>query len=139
MLKNKTSLFFLVAGSVLVFDQLTKDLFFTSKLKLNFGVALGLMPGIDIMIIGFLIILITFVFRSQIKRMPLAFGLFFGGAVSNLLDRFIYGGVRDFLPIPLTNLSNNLADWAIVIGIGLILVQSLRFKNKDLGLKNKKD
>ena len=130
MLRSKKFVFILVAVGVVLIDQLSKVLF-AGNLNLNQGISFGLkMPLITnfslIVIFGAVLVIL----RKQISHYPLALGLFFGGAVSNLLDRFIYGGVRDFLPIPLTHLSNNLADWAIVVGIGLILIRSLGLKTK---------
>jgi lipoprotein signal peptidase len=40
-----------------------------------------------------------------------------GGALSNLADRLVYGGVRDYWLIPGTPIRNNLADWGIVVGL----------------------
>jgi signal peptidase II len=47
-------------------------------------------------------------------------GLFFGGAVSNIIDRLIWGAVRDWLPLPFTTIHNNLADYALAAAVLLI-------------------
>jgi lipoprotein signal peptidase len=53
--------------------------------------------------------------------------LFWGGAVSNLFDRLLFGAVRDFLPILIIpGTKNNLADWYITIGLGLLLWQLVK-------------
>lgn len=54
------------------------------------------------------------------RRAPVVTGLFLGGAVANLIDRLIWGGVRDWLPIPFTGLLNNLADWAIAAAVVML-------------------
>jgi lipoprotein signal peptidase len=48
--------------------------------------------------------------------------LILAGGLSNIIDRFVWGGVQDWLPLPMTDLTNNLADWMIGIGIlGLVV------------------
>lgn len=48
---------------------------------------------------------------------------FFAGAVSNVIDRLMVGGVRDWLPTPILATRNNLADWYITIGVMMICWQ----------------
>lgn len=55
--------------------------------------------------------------RQQLVRQPLAAGLVIAGITSNLFDRMWFGGVRDWLPIPLFDLRNNLADYALISGL----------------------
>lgn len=43
------------------------------------------------------------------------------GGVSNLIDRVWWGAVRDWLPVPGMTLSNNLADWMIVVGVSVYM------------------
>lgn len=57
-------------------------------------------------------------------------GLFIGGAVSNIIDRIYFGGVRDWFPIPFVGLRNNLADWAIFLAVFLSVVQLASRKGK---------
>jgi lipoprotein signal peptidase len=52
--------------------------------------------------------------------------LFMAGGVSNLLDRALWGGVRDWLPIPFVGLTNNFADWYIALAGMIILVDLIR-------------
>lgn len=59
--------------------------------------------------------------RSWWVARPLGAGAFFGGAVSNGIDRLVWGGVRDWLPIPGTTLHNNLADWLISFAVVYLL------------------
>lgn len=56
-----------------------------------------------------------------------------GGAVSNLVDRFVYGSVIDFIQLYVGSFSwpiFNIADSCIVIGIAGILLRSWRRPNE---------
>jgi signal peptidase II len=62
----------------------------------------------------------------------IALGLIAGGAVGNGIDRVLYGAVADFFAFHITTASwqfrwyvFNLADVAIVAGVGLLLYESL--------------
>lgn len=84
---------------------------------------LGLTGGV-VVLVG---VLVWLTFRHW-QQSPLAYGLFFGGVKSNLLDRLCFGGVRDWLPIPLVGLYNNVADWAIAIAVIILLQQVISEK-----------
>ncbi len=63
----------------------------------------------------------------------LAFGLILGGAVGNLVDRVLYGWVVDFIQLWVrlggrtwTWPDFNVADSAITIGAGLLIISELR-------------
>ncbi len=80
-----------------------------------------------LMLIGMLV----FAWRSESLDIMgvLGTGLLVGGGVSNLIDRIISGRVIDFMNIGIGNLRTgifNVADVAIMIGAGLIIVWSLR-------------
>lgn len=55
----------------------------------------------------------------------IALGLVAGGAMGNLIDRIRYGKVVDFLDFRIWPVFN-LADTAIVIGVGLLIWEMLR-------------
>lgn len=74
-----------------------------------------------------LLIYILFVcFQKEWKRHPVAAGLFFGGAMANLFDRVFFNAVRDWMPLPLTQIHNNIADWALFLGIILLVSGIMR-------------
>ncbi len=55
-----------------------------------------------------------------------ALGLILGGTTGNMFDRFVFGGVRDFLNFYLINWPVfNVADCCLVCGAGLLLVQAV--------------
>jgi lipoprotein signal peptidase len=68
------------------------------------------------------------------RGMCMALGLILAGTLGNLLDRVVFGGVRDFLDFHLAFLSRpdlhwptfNVADVCLVCGAGLLLLHALR-------------
>ena len=81
---------------------------------------------------------------KQNKRNILAFGLLIGGIVGNLLDRIIFGYVRDFLDFYVFNYDFpvfNVSDMAIVAGIFLLIIAIVKgeeVNGRDKGRRNKK-
>jgi signal peptidase II len=62
----------------------------------------------------------------------IAFALIFGGAVGNIIDRLRFGYVHDFIDFRFWPVFN-VADSAITIGVGLLLLQMLvREKHHDV-------
>jgi signal peptidase II len=79
--------------------------------------------------IGLIAVLWTWLARTHTRSMAVSLGLIIGGAVGNVIDRFAYGAVADFVLFHVSTASwtfnwyvFNLADAAIVVGvIGLLL------------------
>ena len=135
-----------VAVGVLLLDQLTKTwaergladgpihLFWTISLRLtyNSGAAFssgrGLTPFITAGAVIVLVVLIGLT-RSTTTRLGLiALGLLIGGATGNLFDRFFRdngGAVIDFVDMEWWPVWN-VADAAVVIGAGLLILSSRR-------------
>ncbi|MGF7046176.1 signal peptidase II [Paenibacillus sp. DS2015] len=68
------------------------------------------------------------VMHSKNKLLPLALSLVLGGAVGNFLDRMLAGEVVDFLQFNFGSYTFpifNVADSCIVVGVALIIVDSL--------------
>lgn len=57
-------------------------------------------------------------------QVHVAFALIFGGAVGNIIDRLRFGYVHDFIDFRFWPVFN-IADSAITIGVGLLLLQML--------------
>ncbi|HEB95704.1 MAG TPA: lipoprotein signal peptidase [Sedimenticola thiotaurini] len=67
--------------------------------------------------------------RSQERLLAASLALIVGGALGNLIDRLLWGHVIDFLDLHYGGWhwpAFNLADSAIVVGVGLFLFDSLR-------------
>ncbi len=110
--------------------------FFSLVLAYNRGVSFGLfssdwslgpyvLAGIALLIaIG-----VYFWVRHQHRVLPLvAAGMIIGGAFGNLIDRLVHGAVVDFLDFHLSGYhwpAFNVADSGIVIGVALLLYDSL--------------
>lgn len=105
---------------------------------LNPGVSFSLLAEIPTFWLTlFLIILAGLAARWWFQtwpQLPLASVFFWAGATSNLFDRLLFGGVRDWLPLPLLLASkNNLADWFITVGVLLLLVNLVHKSSKNRG------
>ncbi|AAU91751.1 signal peptidase II [Methylococcus capsulatus str. Bath] len=77
-------------------------------------------------------LLITYWLKHMDRRKTweaAAWALVLGGAVGNLLDRIVYGYVIDFLDVFYGDWhwpAFNVADSAITVGIGMLLIDSFR-------------
>ncbi len=110
--------------------------FFNLVLAYNRGVSFGLLsndsPMGPYLLAGaaFVIALGVLIWAlRQGRRLPMvAAGLVVGGAVGNMVDRLYLGAVVDFLDFHAYGWhwpAFNLADSAIVVGVGLLLFESL--------------
>ncbi|WOJ91566.1 signal peptidase II [Methylocapsa polymorpha] len=75
----------------------------------------------------------VWLWRAETKIVGLGLGLIVGGALGNACDRLAYGFVADFYHFHLGSFSwyvFNLADVAIVAGVGLLLYDSLFLTRK---------
>ncbi len=144
-----------ISGLVVVFDQVTKFLissklllhhsitvipgFFSITHILNPGGAFGFMANqnsslrslVFLVISSLAVCLIFYFYKNTPKTQPWlasGFALVFGGAVGNLIDRFRFGKVVDFLDVYIGSYHwpvFNIADSAISIGIGIFLFHLL--------------
>lgn len=122
---------------LIAIDQYTKT-HLASTYTLNQGVSFGIGAALPPLVLGgllgvILLLGVKVVSISLVQtwsRYAYLVILFLAGACSNLLDRVWWGGVKDWLPIPLTGLYNNLADWYITIAVVWYLVRVILEKNK---------
>ena len=100
----------------------------------NTGAAFGILPmASDVFLLVALLIIagMLWYFRetpADARFAPIAIGLVIGGALGNVLDRLQYGHVIDFIHYQIPNLISNvsnLADHAIVLGVLLVIGESL--------------
>ena len=107
----------------------------TLTLSINHGVSWNMFStttvnGTRCLIAFILLVLVAFIihaiiqYRQRVGLIPEF--LVFAGAIGNLIDRFIYGGVIDFISLYCGNWQTfNIADCSIFIGVALIFVRSL--------------
>lgn len=122
-MRRFTILFFFIV----ILDQFTKFIssFISHQVYINPGISFAwLATETQVLIIAltlFIIIGLGLGYGYFWAKHPMVAGLFFGGAFSNLIDRLLFGGVRDWLTMPIIGLRNNLADIAIVVSVLIML------------------
>lgn len=141
----------LVAGLVLALDQLVKawllDLlvvlggfaritgFFNLVMVWNTGISFGLFSSgqqarwlFIALSLAIVAVLLVWLARAESRSLAVALGLIVGGAIGNVIDRWQFGAVADFFDVHYAGWhwpAFNVADAAIVSGVGVILLQSL--------------
>ena len=153
--KFKLILLILVVTIILILDLWTKALalqhlspvypkkiidgFFSLTLVMNSGVAFGVFSGIESSIKAYLLLalsgvtvglVIFYYFYEKSMQLPARFGLALvvGGAFGNMIDRWRFHKVVDFLDFYWQNYhwpAFNIADCAISIGVALLLLDAL--------------
>ena len=129
-------------------DRLNSTVLFHINDYLNFyfiwnkGFAFGLFQN-DInlvnniyMILILLVIVILFIYATTINKniYYFSFSLIIGGAIGNLIDRFSYNAVLDFIDLHYNNFHwyvFNIADITITVGCILTIILELFFKGKE--------
>lgn len=126
----------LLAGGVIAADQLTKALVrggiepggrrdFLPGIDLvnvrNRGIAFGLFTDSGalltlVTIVALVLLGVYFVRHAERPLIWLSTGLLLGGALGNMVDRVVRGGVTDFIDIPLWP-AFNVADMSITVGV----------------------
>ena len=114
----------------------------------NNGFGFGLiekLPGslqnlffVAVPVFALLLIIMIFI-KSQDNDMltSLALTSILGGAVGNMIDRIEFGSVLDLLRIQVGQWQSppfNIADMAILIGVGLVFVSTLRLRKRGEGI-----
>jgi lipoprotein signal peptidase len=102
----------------------------------NRGVTFGLLAGeawwhpwlLAAIALGVSAALVVWLARAPDRWTALAIGLVLGGAIGNVIDRVRFGAVADFIDLHAFGWHwyvFNVADSAIVIGVGLLLAHAL--------------
>lgn len=137
---------FLIVLAVISLDQITKYLIMTAlspydSIEIfpflhivnvrNVGAAFGMFKGLgSSFFIVLSVVAVIFVISLLIKKTYSTFGLslVLGGAIGNLIDRVLYGKVIDFVDFSIGSYhwpAFNVADSALTVGIGIIVLTSL--------------
>ena len=113
-------------------------------LVFNTGISYGLFSGggdfqkwilisLSILIVIFLL---SFIRNESSILSKLSISFIIGGALGNVLDRFIYGAVVDFISLHAKGFSwyiFNIADMFIVIGVILFILSQFILSKKNVG------
>ena len=140
-----------IAATVLVLDQLTKWLVWSymklhesiplvgSALRLtychNTGGAFSMFEGATLFFLttGVVVSLALLLYLPKLATAPpmsaAAYALILGGAIGNLIDRFFYGYVVDFLDLGWWPVFN-IADSGISVGVFLLFVSLILDKDE---------
>ncbi|MCD4733827.1 signal peptidase II [bacterium] len=123
---------------VTVFSKLFGFIDFKLVHSLNTGVAWGFLrdvPGINFVFMAITTVAILMLIgwlavgKDLTKGMVWGLGLVLSGAIGNLLDRIIVGGVVDFLDFTIGTYhypTFNVADACVVVGVGLLILATIR-------------
>ena len=143
----------IVALTVLILDQISKHWmlhayklperapveitpFLNMDMVWNTGISFGMLGEFGVSNAMALIILAVFICAALVAWMAKiddrfltrAIGMVLGGAMGNIVDRYHFGAVFDFIDLHIGNYhwpAFNIADAAIVIGVGLIILDSI--------------
>lgn len=112
-----------LAASVFFLDQVTK--WWAPMIALNPGSSWGVqwLPGGAMTIVHWVLTLGLAWGLAKTSQSIWASGLVLGGAVGNGWDRVWFGGVRDWFWVPILQVHNNIADWALTLGVGYIVLK----------------
>ncbi|MBW1649511.1 MAG: signal peptidase II [Deltaproteobacteria bacterium] len=102
--------------------------FFAEKSVLLRNIIFKILP----MIVIFLLFVFYKTVPSSYKFLNFGLSLIISGAIGNLIDRFVFGFVIDFLDFYIKNIhwpAFNVADSAISIGIVMVLISSFTKKS----------
>ena len=69
--------------------------------------------------------LLVWLWRASRRWAGFAIGRILGGAVGNIIDRFRFGAVVDFIHVSFYPWIFNVADSAVVIGVGILMLESM--------------
>lgn len=96
----------------------------------NTGAAFGILAGkrLFFIIASLAVVAVLIVYSREVKGSPwlqAAFGLMLGGAAGNLVDRVLLHWVTDFIDVKIFPPIFNLADSALVVGVGLFALDMI--------------
>ena len=144
----------LVCVIVLFFDQISKSIasaflsveesivvvknFFSVTYINNYGAAWSILKDKNVLLIILSLVSLLIIYRfmylfKKNKRNNIAFGLVLAGITGNLIDRWLFGYVRDFLDFNIFGYNYpvfNIADTAVVIGVILLIIAILKGEDK---------
>ncbi|WP_127592003.1 signal peptidase II [Paenibacillus lautus] len=127
---------YLIASKLELYEQIPVigDFFLITSSR-NRGAAFGILQDqlwffivVTLIVVGGIVWYLRKVSKEGRKLLPTALALVLGGALGNFIDRLLMGEVVDFLQFNFGSYTFpifNIADSCIVIGVGLIILDTL--------------
>ncbi|MGG3311559.1 signal peptidase II [Paenibacillus sp. FSL W8-0187] len=127
---------YLIASKLELYEQIPVigDFFLITSSR-NRGAAFGILQDqlwffivVTLIVVGGIVWYLRKVSKEGRKLLPTALALVLGGAIGNFIDRLVMGEVVDFLQFNFGSYTFpifNIADSCIVIGVGLIILDTL--------------
>jgi signal peptidase II len=127
---------YLIASKLEMYEQIPVigDFFLITSSR-NRGAAFGILQDqlwffivVTLIVVGGIVWYLRKVSKEGRKLLPTALALVLGGALGNFIDRLLMGEVVDFLQFNFGSYTFpifNIADSCIVIGVGLIILDTL--------------
>ncbi|MFE0556114.1 signal peptidase II [Paenibacillus sp. NPDC058910] len=127
---------YLIASKLELYEQIPVigDFFLITSSR-NRGAAFGILQDqlwffivVTLIVVGGIVWYLRKVSKEGRKLLPTALALVLGGAFGNFIDRLVMGEVVDFLQFNFGSYTFpifNIADSCIVIGVGLIILDTL--------------
>jgi len=113
--------FISIAFLLILLDQLTK---FYIPGPTNSGGAFGILQGWQMLfiVVGLVVLGVIFYLKDKVKEYG-SYGLIllFAGVMGNLIDRVLFGYVRDFIDLKIWPVFN-LADTYSTIGVAILII-----------------
>lgn len=94
-----------------------------------------ILTGLPVLFLGYGLFYL-FSKKNLPSTMQIALCFLIGGGMGNLYDRILHGSVTDFMHMDFQIFQTgvfNIADISIMIGVGILLIQSLRMKTTPTG------
>ena len=131
--KSIISAFMSVGNSIVVI----KNFFYITYIN-NYGAAWSILNDRNILLIILSLVSLLIIYRfmylfKKNRRNNIAFGLVIAGITGNLIDRWLFGYVRDFLDFRIFGYDYpvfNIADTAVVVGVGLLIIAIIKGEDK---------
>lgn len=154
MVKNMNKKIIIVFAILLFLDQISKSIisaflkvgesitliknFFSIHYITNNGAAWSIFTNKNNFLILISLVSLIIIYRfmylfKKNKRNNIAFGFLLAGIVGNLIDRWLFGYVRDFLDFKIFNYNYpifNIADIGVVVGVILLIVAIIKGEDK---------
>lgn len=102
-------------------------------IEYNRGVSFGLFPELAGWwpLSSLFVLIATGYWGWHIWKQQVVFlGLLLGGGVANVIDRLVVGAVRDWIPMPIVGVQNNVADLSIFVALVWFVSRLFSEKNK---------